>query len=136
MRSSCRGFRKPNVRFQTFYRPQNKIRREWIGAQRPLYYLFAFLQGQRLPNVGNVIKRLQLRHARAQHHGEQVDEEVSVLPDGQVGFITHFLEPGGRWKREKCEKDKQKVVLYKNIFIQFVLVARLQGSHSNINKRK
>lgn len=60
-------------------------------------HLFTFLQGQCLPDVSDVIKRLQLRHARAQHHGEQVDEEVSVLPDGQVGFITHRLEPGGRF---------------------------------------
>lgn len=59
--------------------------------------LFGFLQGQCFPNVGNVIKRLQLRHARAQHHGEQIDEEISMLPDRQVCFITHLLESvGGR----------------------------------------
>lgn len=61
--------------------------------------LFSFLQGQCFPNVGNVIKRLQLRHARAQHHGEQIDEEISMLPDCQVRFIAHLLESGGRRKQ-------------------------------------
>lgn len=61
--------------------------------------LLSFLQGQCFPNVGNVIKRLQLRHARAQHHGEQIDEEISMLPDRQVRFITHLLESGGRGKQ-------------------------------------
>lgn len=98
-----------------FKDPKRRSEENGCELREKPYYLFAFLQCQRLPNVGNVIKWLQLRHARAQHHGEQVDEEISMLPDGQVGFITHLLEPGGRWKRE-CERDKQKV----NIFIQFV----------------
>lgn len=59
-----------------------------------LPYLLCLLQRQRLPDVGDVVKGLQLRHAGAQHHGEQVDEQVGMLPDGQVGFVTHFLEPG------------------------------------------
>ncbi|TNN53080.1 hypothetical protein EYF80_036715 [Liparis tanakae] len=40
----------------------------------------------------NVIKGLQLRHARAQHHGEQIDEEVCMLPDRQdVSEVNELL---------------------------------------------
>lgn len=70
---------------------KDQTERIWAHA-----HLLAFLQGQRLPDVGNIIEWLQLRHARAQHHGEQVDEEIGMLPDGQVGFIAHLLEPGQR----------------------------------------
>lgn len=55
--------------------------------------LLRLVQGQGLPDVSNVVKRLQLGHPGTQHHGEEVDEEVCMLPDGQVGFVTHLLEP-------------------------------------------
>lgn len=96
------------MRPDSISRPQNRIRTKRIWAQGRLYYLFAFLQSQRLSDVGDVIKRLQLRHARAQHHGKQVDEEVSVLTDGQVRFIAHLLEPGGRQQKEMWEREKNR----------------------------
>ncbi|KAG9343597.1 hypothetical protein JZ751_013767 [Albula glossodonta] len=45
--------------------------------------LLGLVQSQGLADVGDVVEGLQLWHARAQHHGEQVDEEVGVLADGQ-----------------------------------------------------
>lgn len=57
--------------------------------------LLRLVQGQGLSDVGDVVKRLQLGHPRAQHHGEEVDEEVGVLPDCQVRLVTHLLEPEG-----------------------------------------
>lgn len=57
--------------------------------------LLGLVQGQSLSDVRNVVKRLQLGHPRAQHHGEEVDEEVGMLPDCQVRFVTHLLEPEG-----------------------------------------
>lgn len=60
-----------------------------------LTHLLTLLQSQRLSDVGDVIEGLQLRHAGAEHHGEQVNEEVGVLANGQVSFVTHLLEPGG-----------------------------------------
>lgn len=54
--------------------------------------LLRLVQGQGLPDVSDVVERLQLRHSRAQHHGEEVDEEVGVLPDCQVRFVAHLLE--------------------------------------------
>lgn len=58
--------------------------------------LLRLVQGQGLPDVSDVVERLQLGHPRAQHHGKQVDEEVGVLPDCQVGLVAHLLKPGGR----------------------------------------
>lgn len=58
-------------------------------------FLLRFVQGQSLSDVGNVVKGLQLGHPGAQHHGEEVDEEVGVLSDRQVRLITHLLEPEG-----------------------------------------
>ena len=59
-------------------------------------FLLGLVQGQGLPDVGDVIEWLQLGHPRAQHHREEVDEEVGVLSDRQVRFVTHFLEPEGQ----------------------------------------
>ena len=56
--------------------------------------LLRLVQSQGLPDVGDVVEGLQLGHPGAQHHGEQVDEEVGVLPDRQVRLVTHLLEPG------------------------------------------
>ena len=57
--------------------------------------LLRLVQGQGLADVGDVVEGLQLGHAGAQHHGEQVDEEVGVLADGQIGLVAHLLEPEG-----------------------------------------
>ena len=75
--------------------------------------LLRLVQGQCLADVGDVVEGLQLGHAGAQHHGEQVDEEVGVLADGQIGLVAHLLEPeggtewrGGRTPRERYEWER------------------------------
>lgn len=58
--------------------------------QRLLLVLF---QRQRLAQIRDVIKALQLRHPTTQQQREEIDEETCVLTDGQIGFITHLLKP-------------------------------------------
>lgn len=55
--------------------------------------LLALLQSQGFPQVGDVIKALQLGHSTAQQQREQVNEETCVLTDCQVRFVTHLLKP-------------------------------------------
>lgn len=55
--------------------------------------LLGLVQGQCLAQVGNVVEGLELGHPRAQHHGEEVDQQVGVLSDGQVSLVAHLLEP-------------------------------------------
>lgn len=53
-----------------------------------------------------VIEALQFGHATAQQEGKQVDEEAGVLTDGQIGFITHLLEPDTQ-PRKQSETGKK-----------------------------
>lgn len=57
--------------------------------------LLSFVQCQSLTDVSDVVEGLQLWHARAQHHGEEVYKQVSVLPDSQIGLVAHLLKPAG-----------------------------------------
>lgn len=70
-----------------------------VGVIHPLHdvvqgLLFSLVQCQGLTDVGNV-GNCSPGIPGAQHHGEQVDEEVGVLADGQVGLVAHLLKPGG-----------------------------------------
>lgn len=51
--------------------------------------------GQRLPDVLDVLLAGELGHAGHQHHGEQDDQQVGVVAQGQVGLHTHLLQRGG-----------------------------------------
>ena len=53
-----------------------------------------------------------------------------MLPDGQVGFITHLLEPRSK---EKGKREEDKAVSKRFYSIQVSEVAPVQGSHQNIN---
>ena len=55
---------------------------------------FRLLHGQGLADVANVVQRLQFGDPALQHHGEQGDDEVRVLPQLQVGLATQLLKPG------------------------------------------
>lgn len=51
-----------------------------------------------------------------------------MLPYGQVRFITHLLEPGGRWKREG-EKDKQTCEHFYAIYLVAAVQQREKGKY-------
>lgn len=78
--------------------------------------LLRLVQGQGLPDVSDVVERLQLGHPRAQHHGEEVDEEVGVLPDRQVRLVTHLLEPE-RGENRKLQRGVKRALC--NLLSQF-----------------
>ena len=42
----------------------------------------------------SMVTHLQFGDAGGQHHGEQGDEEVAVLPQRQVRLAAQLLEPG------------------------------------------
>ena len=95
--------------------------------------LLRLVQGQRLADVGDVVEGLQLGHAGAQHHGEEVDEEVGVLADGQVGLVAHLLEPEGgregergkdtegeRYERESGATERERTLTFRPLADTFI----------------
>lgn len=78
--------------------------------------LLSLVQGQGFTDVGDVIEGLQLGHPGAQHHGEQVDEEVGMLTNGQVGLIAHLLEPEKQIRRENVEESVYTIPLVASEF--------------------
>jgi len=48
---------------------------------------------QRVADVADVVQRLKFRDAARQHHCQQRDEDIGVLPQAQVRFTTQLHEP-------------------------------------------
>lgn len=63
-----------------------------LVQQVALGLVFAAADCQRLPDVLDVLLARQLRHASHQHHGEEDDEQVGVMPKSEISLHTHILE--------------------------------------------
>ena len=47
---------------------------------------------ERVADVADVVEWLEFRDATRQHHSQQSDEDVSMLPQTQVGFAAQLHE--------------------------------------------
>ena len=88
--------------------------KDLIELTVPLCTSVCLTQSQGFPQVGDVVEALQFRHPTAQQEREQVDEEAGMLADGEVGFVTHLLEPGmrkGDHRESQAEPEAKSIAL-------------------------